>query len=355
MAMDAFLVHLPDRQHQKHIQQNPFLIGQLPLTKELRETWCKHFEIRKPLSVPFSQEVLDAPLVDLVSHDDRKAIVETCARVGLNEIAANSVINTWGWKISRAPRDAQRILAIGCSVGNEFLVLRALFPAAELHGVDYDVGISTEWRKALRLGDLRDQHLEEYLAAHRESFDLVFSNHTLEHVSTPNQTLRLISEALVPGGTCVSALPLDGDVSNPFYNVLLAIAEGCSEFDPQLDVGFISPGHAWKTNREDLAATLHTSGFSDIRMFMRANYPSAGAPLHVSRFHRRRVLGKLIERATLRTIRRGLRWVYPGEIPYLAARAYNALDGRCWFSRIRMLHDLTHEVLFVATAGQEPH
>ncbi len=352
--MDAFLVHLVDRGHQKHIQRNPLLVGQLPLSKELREAWFAHFEIRKPLGTPFSQESIDVQLDKLVSPQDRAAIIETCALIGLDETAADSIINTWGWKIARAPRGARRILAIGCSVGNEFVVLRALFPNAELNGVDYDVAIPTQWRRALRLGDLQEQHLEEYLAAHRESFDLVFSNHTLEHVSTPNETLRLVREALVSGGICVSALPLEGDISNPFYDDLLSIAEGRRKFDPQLDIEFISPSHAWKTNREDLASTLRAAGFSDIHILTRVNYPTSGQALHVSTFHRRQVLGGFLERTTLRYLRRGLRWMYPGDLPYPATKIYYAIASRCWFSRMRMVHHLTHEVVFTAIAGQEP-
>ena len=351
--MDAFLVHLEDRAQQKHIQRNPFLLGELALSKELRDTWVHHFEIRRPEKTPYSQQVINRPLNNLVSDEDRAAIVETCASVGLDEAAAFSMITTWGWKIAQAPRHAKRILSIGSSTGTEMLLLRALFPHAELQGVDYDLSIPAKWRATLKFGDLREQHLEEYLAARPKSFDLIFSNHTLEHLSTPDQTLRLVRAALKTGGTLVSALPLEGDTSNPFHSDLLAIAEGRREFDPQFDIEFLTPSHAWKTNREDLAATLSASGFTDIQIIARANFPSNNSSLHVSQFRRQRSVGKLLERVTLQAIRRSLRIAYPGEVPYQVARVYYALANRCWFSRMRMLLNLTHEVVFVATTTDD--
>ena len=355
--MDAFLVRLVDPQHQEYVQKYPFLHGpDAALNAELRAACQARMEIRTPPLVAFSHEAIDIPLEELVSERDWSAIVATCARLGLDKTTARGMVNAWGWKVARSPRSARRILSMGCSAGHELLVLRALFPEAELNGVDYDVTVPTEWRKALRLGELKRQPVEEYLSDHRETFDLVFSNHTLEHVSTPDRTLRLVHEALVPRGAIVSALPLEGDASNPYYQELLRVAERRDEIDPHLDFEFINPGHAWKTNREDLASTLERSGFCDIRMFTRVNYPSYlhnDTPLHASQFARTRVLGRLLESATLRPLRLGLRWMYPAEMPRAVTRTYYRIAGRCWFSRTRLLHELMHEVLVIATRGKE--
>ena len=353
--MAAFLIRLPDPKHQAYVQKNPFLNGpDRALNRDLRAAWHASLETRALPRVPFTHELIDVPLDAILADDDRAAVTKACALVGLDDAETRRIVNVWGWKVARAPRTARRILSIGCGMGHELLVLRALFPDAELHGVDYDVVVPSEWRKTLDLGDLRSQHIEEYLSEHRSTFDLVFSNHSLEHLSSPDQTLRLVREALAPGGSCVSALPLEADESNPFLRELLAIAEMRNEADRHLDFELINPGHAWKTNREDVAATFHASGFRDIRMFTRAKYPSyLQPPTHVSRLRRMLVVGRLLERLTLRPLRQGLRRVYPGEMPYVAIKAYYTIAGRCWFSRLRLIHNLMHEVLVVASTATE--
>jgi SAM-dependent methyltransferase len=351
--METFLVRLTDPRHHAYLQKNPFLNGpDAVLNRELRSAWQTSLEIRRPPRVRFTHDALAVPLNELVAQADQGAVAATCARLDLDRREATRIIQTWAWKIARAPRNARKILSLGCGAGHELIVLRALFPHANIDGVDYEVTVPRDWCKGLRIGDLRNQDVEEYLSMHPNTFDLVFSNHTLEHVSAPEHMLGLVREALVPGGTCVAALPLEGDTSNPFYYDLLAIAEKRYEVDPHLDLEFIGPSHAWKTNREDLAATLCAVGFSDIRMFSRADYPSYRyPPLHISHHDKMRVVGSLLERATLRTLRRVLRRKYPCEMPRPVIKAYYSIATRCWFSRVKMLHSLMHEVVVVATTA----
>ncbi len=351
--MDAFLIRLTDPKHQEYVQKNPVLRGpDVALNRELRQAWYTSLEVRKPPPAPYVHESIDGPLDQIIDERDWRAVLDTCGRLGLSEAEARGLVLGWGWKAARAPRNARRILSVGCGGGHELVVLRALFPEAEIWGVDYTVTVPSEWNPALRLSDLHTGHIEEYLASHSQRFDLVFSNHTLEHLSAPDRTLRLMREALVPGGACVSALPLEGHEANPFYDDFLAVAEGRKKADMQLDLEFINPGHAWKTNHDDLAATLHAAGFRDIRMFTRANYPSnyhRDAPMHASQFRRRKIVGKLIERVTLHPLRRALRVIYPEQLPEIVVKVYYTITGRCWFSRVQLLHELIHEVLFIGT------
>jgi SAM-dependent methyltransferase len=353
--MAAFLIRLPDAEHQEYVQKNPFLNGpDRSLNSELRRAWRVHLEARDLPRASFSHEESETSLDHLLAPDDKAAVARVCAEIGIDAAERERIVNVWGWKVARAPRSARRILSIGCGAGHELVVLRALFPDADLQGVDYEVVVPSAWRTALKLGELRRQHIEDYLSAHRGAFDLVFSNHTLEHLSYPDRTLRLVREAIAPGGSFVSALPLEADESNPFYRELLAVAEGRGEFDAHLDFELINPSHAWKSNREDLAATVHAAGFRDIRMFTRANYPSYyQPPMHVSGLKRARTVGRLLENLTLRPLRRGLRRAYPREMPPLAVRAYYTIAGRCWFSRLRLIHNLMHEVLVVATTAAD--
>lgn len=350
--MDAFLVRLSDPKHQEYIQHHPALRGpDHALNRQLRRATCAHLEVRKPRPAPFTHETIDSPLDKLLTPDDWSALAHVCASIGMNERLARGLSLGWGWKAALAPRSARRILSIGCGGGHELVVLRALFPDAEINGVDYTVTVPPEWRTTLRLGELRTEHIETYLSHNSRSFDLVFSNHTLEHISAPEKVLRLTREALVPGGTFVSALPLEGTADNPFYRDLLAVAERRGPRDLQLDIEFVNPSHAWKTNHGDLAATLHEAGFTGIRLFTRAQYPSnyhRDAPMHVSRFRRRRAVGRALEKVTLGSLRRALHLPYPGDLPEIVVKVYISVASRCWFSRIRAVLELVPEVAFVA-------
>lgn len=352
--MDAFLIRFPDAAHQEYIQKNPFLNGpDRTLNRKLRAAWRDHLETRKPRQAPFRHESIDLPLDELLSSDDRRALARACAAVGVDAGERDRIAYVWGWKAARAPRTAKRVLSVGCGAGHELLVLRALFPDADIQGVDYDVVVPPRWHDALRLGELRKQHIEDYLLEHPGAFDLVFSNHTLEHLSAPDRTLRLVHGAIVPGGSFVSALPLEADESNPFADDFRAIASGERTPDEFLDFELVNPGHAWKSNREDVAATLHEAGFRDIRMFTRLKYPSYfQPPMHVARARRVQAAGRLIERLTLGPLRKALRSAYPNEMPSYAVKAYYTIASRCWFSRLRLIHNLMHEVLVVAGTGQ---
>ena len=352
--MNAFLVRIADPAHQEYMQMWPNLNGpNVELNRELRGLWLDSFEVRELRAVPYTHEQSSAPLRDMISEADRAAIEDAFTRLGVEQREIDRAIDLWGWKVARAPRGAKRILSVGCGVGHELVVLRALFPEAELHGVDYRNCVPPEWQEQLRVTKLQSEAIETYLGARPRAFDLVFSNHTLEHMAEPDKILQLIHEALVIGGACVSAVPLEGDWSNPFYGYLSDIALGRSELDPQLDLDWSNPSHFWKTNPSDVAATLCSAGFANISVLTRAQYPAytpdkRGRPVHVSRLRRKQVVGQAVEHATLRYLRRALRLAYPNEIPNLATRAYFSAASRLWFGRHRMLIQCLHELLFVA-------
>lgn len=338
------------------MQRYPMLVGpDAACNRKLRELWKATLEVRTPRPVPYRREVLSGAPQELIGDRERRAIVDTCARLGLDEAEATHKILNWGWKIALAPRTAQRILSLGCGGGHELVLLRALFPDAELHGVDFKHSVPAEWERDLNVSEIHSQPFDDFLQAHPAHFDLVFSNHTLEHLASPDRTLGLIRKALRPGGHCVSALPLEGDLSNPFYGDLADIADGRGTLDAELDIEFINPGHFWKTNHADIASTLDDAGFTDVRMFTREGYPGyvmdSQGPVHVTRLLQKQIFGQALERTTLRTVRKVLRQVYRQDMPDLAAKLYFSLAGRCWFGRHRMLHQLIHEVVFVAGAA----
>lgn len=56
-----------------------------------------------------------------------------------------------------------------------------------------------------------------------QEFDLISSNHTLEHLYTPNEILTTLADLLQPHGALISTIPIDGMEGSPF----LGKGEGC--------------------------------------------------------------------------------------------------------------------------------
>lgn len=100
------------------------------------------------------------------------------------------------------PRREDRILEIGCAKGQVTRAVQDLAP--ETYGVD----VSEE---AIAQGVTRNLSVmsAEKLEFDKESFDKVYSFHTIEHVSSPSRMLQEISRVLKPGGRTLLVYPAE--------------------------------------------------------------------------------------------------------------------------------------------------
>ncbi len=108
-------------------------------------------------------------------------------------------LSDYGWKVSAIPASAKRILSIGCGEGDELAVIRAAFPTAELHAIDWECKVSPAGLAALNV-TFETANFLDRLEVEQRQYDAIFSNHVIEHLFDPDNTLRHLRNWLTPGG-----------------------------------------------------------------------------------------------------------------------------------------------------------
>ena len=106
------------------------------------------------------------------------------------------------------PRNAKRILDVGCSVGTVGGALKARGPEVEVTGIEFDPDAAAEARKIL------DQVFQLDLNAGVTSldlppdyFDCILFGDVLEHLVDPWGLLQMFVGHLRPGGIVITSLP----------------------------------------------------------------------------------------------------------------------------------------------------
>jgi hypothetical protein len=196
--------------------------------------------------------------------------------------------------------------------------------------------------------------MHEHLRGLQREYDLIFSNHTLEHLYAPDATLALLAGLLVTGGSMVSTLPLMGQPGSPYLERVRAfIAEGKTKVHAReaihsLDAVFFDLGHPWKTNPADLQATLQRAGFDEVTIYQRAGHrcrPRAATDAEIARARARRMTLNAVLLVPLRWIAKGL-CALGGSA--WAPRAFYALDRRLSFGVNRTMNEWSEEACFLA-------
>jgi 2-polyprenyl-3-methyl-5-hydroxy-6-metoxy-1,4-benzoquinol methylase len=114
------------------------------------------------------------------------------------------------------PRDARRVLDLGCATGTTGAALKAR-QAVEVVGVEREPEYARE--AAARLDRVVTADAEAFDPAELGTFDALIAADVLEHLVDPWGTLRRCAARLRPGGTAVVSLPNVGHWST-YANLL---------------------------------------------------------------------------------------------------------------------------------------
>lgn len=105
---------------------------------------------------------------------------------------------------ARVPRDARRVLDLGCSSGALGAALKAR-DGCEVVGVERDPAYAE--RAAARLDAVHVGDLDSFDLTALGRFDVVIAGDVLEHLVDPWRVLASATALLEPGGTVVVSLP----------------------------------------------------------------------------------------------------------------------------------------------------
>jgi SAM-dependent methyltransferase len=274
-------------------------------------------------------------------------------QIGMSAVDQAIHRNDFAWEANLLPRNAKNILVVGCGDGVELLFLRAVLPEARITALDYNntqlPGLAAAVGFTFLQGDMHT-HLQSLAPV----YDLIFSNHTLEHLYDPDQTLGTLARLLISGGHIVSILPLTGQSGTPFLekiHTFITTRTSTATRIPPLDLVYFDLGHPWKTNPSDIVATLTRAGFDDIEIFQRRDHlcrPTA-APSDALRSKRASAIS--LNTSLLGPLHAIAKRLFPRGLPLRLRSLLFAIERRLHFGTNRVMNAFCEEALFV---GRKP-
>lgn len=342
---DAFQLTVEEPAIRAYLQRYPFAMGpDVAMNARCRRAIYDNLSIRQ------HDRRAAASVVRLKPHETQLS-VEQMGRLEkvMNEsevpqaVRAN-MISDYGWEANLVPLDRKNVLVLGCGDGTELMFLRAVLPEAKITALDYTDSVSSACKQATGVRFFQGD-MNALLAGFTQEFDLISSNHTLEHLYTPNEVLMTLAGLLLPHGILVSTLPMDGMAGSPF---LQKVEDAATRKTAHiLDVVYLDAGHPWKTNPDDLNATLQETGFEQPHLYQREQHLSRVTPGDEKRLKSELALG-----VTLHTIffgwPRSFAKLLSKNPPALFSKGMLAAERRVWFGANRLKNRYTQEVLILA-------
>jgi len=340
-ARPAVLLSFSGEDRRAYMQAHPFLSGpcrtmNLALLAELPAA----ISIRHPAAgcevERFSEDELR------LRPDVEVRLRSLLAKAG---VPAAEALKRFAWKIAEVPPDTRSILDIGCGNGLELIFLRAAAPHASITAVDWDDHLLPEIR-ALTGVQFHKRNIVEFLRETAQTFDLVFSNHVVEHLYNPDEVLALLRARLNRDGMMLAAFPLDGAVASLRRD--LDRAGGPISL---LDLGGFDLGHPWKTTESDASETMLAAGFHAVRLVQKQgalNAAFAGEERELDIAERR---GRRRQRLFFDPPRWMIRRLFGRHPPSFLVRLFYALERWFWFSGNNLKNSVAPEILAIAYAG----
>lgn len=271
MSDASILIKVTDPKLRAYMQQYPFLTGpdealNLRSFEAVKENI--HIKIDEELAgiyqMPHKEFDMDASI--------SAAALEILNSVGLSKSAAKNAEHDFAWRIWGLPYEATSILCIGIGEGHELAFLKAKAPKAKIVAIEYIdkvlPGLLDLTGTEMRCGDM-----VSLLSSATEKFDVIFSNHTLEHLYDPEVVINLMIKRLSSNGVFIAGMPLDGQKNGILYHDVLEICKTPKNLH-LLDMGLLDAGHPWKTNSNGLTVCLMRAGLRDVKIYQRQDVPN---------------------------------------------------------------------------------
>jgi SAM-dependent methyltransferase len=342
-------IRITDPELQAYLQRYPFATGpDETINRYVASIIAENIFFREA-GTPAETRLLSPDETRLPTPEQGR-VQELFAKVGMSAADQRVHINDFEWEANLVPRDAKNVLVIGCGDGIELLFLRAVLPEAQITAIDYHdsllPGILDAAEVTLLVGDMH-VHLRTLLPV----YDLIFSNHTLEHLYDPDLTLAVLASLLKSGGHMLSVLPMNGQTGSPYLERVHRLVEQRSSTVarriPMLDFVYLDFGHPWKTNPADISATLLRAGFEDIDIFQRRDHLCRPTEASRAELKRKRKFAVFLNTAIFGPIHFVAKTLFPGGAPLRLRSLIFAIERRLPFGANRSSNAFTEEALFV--------
>lgn len=342
---DAFRLTVEDPAIRSYLQRYPFADGPDKATN------ARCLQIIRDRLTARSNVPTGAPIVWL-EPNETPLTAEQMARLkrimdesGLPAEARPKLINDYAWEASLIPPGTKSALVIGCGDGVELMFMRAVLPEAKITALDYDDFMSPECKNAVGARFFQGD-FHALLAGFGQEFDLISSNHTLEHLYTPEEILAMLAGLLVDHGALISTLPMDATPDSPFREKVLELTT--TKNAHLLDLVYLDAGHPWKTNPADLNATLQEAGFEPPRLYQRREHLSRVVAGSKRRFKAQLFVGRTLHTFFFALPRWFAKTIFPNNPPGIVTRSLQGAERRMWFGTNQLKNRYTQEVLVLA-------
>jgi SAM-dependent methyltransferase len=344
-SKDAFQLTVQDSSMRRYLQRYPFLLGPDDAMNERgHQVIYDGLRPRNRQQVATPVNRLMPPETKLAAEEmERLLRIMDESRIAQSERA--EMIDDYGWEANLVPRDTKAALVLGCADGRELMFLRAVLPDATITALDYENQMSEALKQAVGVRFFQGD-MNALLESFGQEFDLVSSNHTLEHLYTPNEVLTTLAGLLRPNGALISTLPMDGMDASPFIEKVRDAA--AKKMAHPLDVVYLDAGHPWKTNPADLEMTFQEAGFERPLLYQRQLHLSRYASFGEKRFKAELAFGRALHTLFFGWPRSIAKVLFSQNPPKIFCRVLLGLERRVWFGSNNLKNRYTYEVLVLA-------
>jgi len=344
-SSDAFQMTVENPAMRAYLQRYPFLIGPDKAMNELaRKAIFDGLASRNRVPSPTAVRRLQ-PQETRLTAGQMDRLIRIMDESQVPQAVRAEMIDDYAWEANLVPLETKSALVLGCADGTELMFLRAVLPDAKITALDYQDEIPPARKRAIDVRFLQGD-MNALIASFGQEFDLVSSNHTLEHLYTPNEVLTTLAGLLKPHGALISTLPMDAMEGSPFLSKVKQAAKRKS-IHP-LDVVYLDAGHPWKTNPVDLAVTLQEVGFERPQLYQRQQHLSRYANFGETRFKAQFAFGMVLHAIFFGLPRTVAKAVLAGTPQRLFGRGLLAAERRIWFGSNLLKNRYTQEACVLA-------
>ena len=340
--LPAVLLKVPGATMHRYMQQYPYASG----PDEAHNRQCLEI-LRASITFRNATHTAVIPEEGEASFSDEELRRATVFLTSLGQSPRNitRTRDDFVWRVKPISPHVRTVLSLGCGDGSELAVLRVILPHARIDAIDWVQKISPRGVQELGV-NFEVADFNDLLSVQKRQYDVIFTNHVLEHLYDPDATLQGLRQWLQPGGVLVSALPLDADPQRPYVHDMMRLLESPDRIR-LTDLDLIDLGHPWKTNLEDVCSTMHQAGFSKVRLLQRTLHVSRMTPGGHAACRRMTQWGRMAGSLVFGLPRTALK--LHGDAPLRARKILYGLETRLLVGRSRLKNLLAPEVLAVAT------
>jgi SAM-dependent methyltransferase len=347
-------IHQEDKTFQTNCQLNAFLTrGDKVSAQTLLQTVRENIKIRHNYDVAIQRpsEILPDRILELnnlYKENFQKFLFEN--KLDFDSHFYDEVLkrfNQYIWKTAVLPINVKKIFVLGCGNGYELPYLRFFAPSADIVAIEFKQSISQQLIEKLDVQFFQDDAVT-FLKEKIETFDVIFSNHVLEHFGNPETIFKLIFDALKTEGCVISAVPLDLDDTTPYSKALRHLCVNPEKLS-LLDAAYLDLGHSWKTTYQDVGLILKSVGFKNVTLLQR-NFSYANTKLTCREYESKSRRFDLLSNSLLiETPRKLAKLLFQNKVPRFFHRLFVYVDLSFWCGANRLKSSLAPELLLIGT------